>query len=60
VSTAEIDLPAWSIASAKRRAHIARVTALAVSWADAMKVGEAERSAWADAARWHDALRDAP
>jgi HD superfamily phosphohydrolase YqeK len=59
MSTAEIELPAWSVASPRRRAHIARVTELALSWADAMRVDDAEREAWADAARWHDALRDA-
>jgi HD superfamily phosphohydrolase YqeK len=59
MSTAEIELPAWSVASPRRRAHIARVTELALSWAVAMRVDDAEREAWADAARWHDALRDA-
>jgi HD superfamily phosphohydrolase YqeK len=55
----DIALPAWSIASPKRRAHIARVTELATAWADAMQLAHAERDAWRDAARWHDALRDA-
>jgi len=59
VSTAEIELPAWSVVSPRRRAHIARVTELALTWAEAMDVNAAERDAWADAARWHDALRDA-
>jgi len=59
VSTAEIELPSWSVVSPRRRAHIARVTELALAWAEAMDVGTAERDAWADAARWHDALRDA-
>jgi len=60
VTTDVLDLPAWSVASEKRRAHIARVTALIDSWASAMRLDAAERSAWHDAARWHDALRDAP
>ena len=55
----ELELPAWAIASPARRAHIARVTELALSWADAMHVDRDERDAWRDAARWHDALRDA-
>jgi 2-amino-4-hydroxy-6-hydroxymethyldihydropteridine diphosphokinase len=60
MTTNALDLPAWSIASTKRRAHIARVTALIDSWASAMRLDDAERKAWHDAARWHDALRDAP
>jgi HD superfamily phosphohydrolase YqeK len=59
VSTAEIELPAWSVVSPRRRAHIARVNELALTWAEAMHVDAAERDAWADATRWHDALRDA-
>ena len=59
MSTVEIELPAWAVASRKRRAHIARVTALALSWAQDIGVDASERDAWADAARWHDALRDA-
>jgi HD superfamily phosphohydrolase YqeK len=59
MSAAEIELPSWSIASPKRRAHIARVTELARSWAEATRVSDEERTAWTDAARWHDALRDA-
>lgn len=59
MNTAEIELPAWGVASPRRRAHIARVTELALSWANAMHVDAAEREAWSDAARWHDALRDA-
>lgn len=59
MSTAEIELPAWGVASPERRAHTARVTELALSWADAMRVDGAERDAWSAAARWHDALRDA-
>ncbi|MDB4911032.1 MAG: hypothetical protein JWO39_1855 [Gemmatimonadetes bacterium] len=59
MNTVEIELPAWGVASPRRRAHIARVTELALSWADALRVDKAERDAWGDAARWHDALRDA-
>jgi HD superfamily phosphohydrolase YqeK len=59
MNAAELELPAWGIASSKRRAHIARVIELASSWADAMRIDQAERDAWRDAARWHDALRDA-
>jgi HD superfamily phosphohydrolase YqeK len=53
-------LPAWAVVGEKRRAHIARVTALIDEWSDAMHLDAAERQAWHDAARWHDALRDAP
>ena len=59
MTTTESALPAWSIASPKRRAHIARVVALVDAWAAAMRVDRAEREAWHDAASWHDALRDA-
>jgi len=57
---ATVELPPWAIASEKRREHIARVMALIDHWAAAMRVAPAERDAWRDAARWHDALRDAP
>ena len=54
-----LELPAWGVATPKRREHIARVTELALSWADAMRIDRTERDAWRDATRWHDALRDA-
>jgi len=54
-----IELPPWAVVSEKRRAHIARVTALLTRWAEAMRLTTAEREAWRDAGRWHDALRDA-
>lgn len=53
------ELPAWAIATAKRRMHLARVTGLAMSWASEMGIEHDERTAWRDATRWHDALRDA-
>lgn len=53
------ELPSWAVVSDKRRDHIARVTALLMRWADALSLDEAERQAWYDAGRWHDALRDA-
>ncbi len=56
----DIELPAWAIVSDKRRHHIARVTALIDEWARALALGDAEREEWHDAARFHDALRDAP
>ena len=55
----DLGLPPWAVVSATRRAHIARVTALLDSWAGAMGLDAAERDAWRDAGRWHDALRDA-
>jgi HD superfamily phosphohydrolase YqeK len=54
-----LDLPDWAVVSDKRRAHIGRVVQLRESWADAMQLGSEERTAWRDAGRWHDALRDA-
>jgi 2-amino-4-hydroxy-6-hydroxymethyldihydropteridine diphosphokinase len=54
------ELPGWSQVGEKRRAHIARVTALLDRWASEMKLAADEARAWHDAGRWHDALRDAP
>jgi 2-amino-4-hydroxy-6-hydroxymethyldihydropteridine diphosphokinase len=53
------DLPPWARVTDKRRAHIERVTALLDEWALALAIPSAEASAWRDAGRWHDALRDA-
>jgi 2-amino-4-hydroxy-6-hydroxymethyldihydropteridine diphosphokinase len=55
-----LELPPWSIINPKRRAHIERVAALLATWAAKMGIDESEATAWLDAARWHDALRDAP
>jgi HD superfamily phosphohydrolase YqeK len=52
-------LPSWSQVGEKRRAHIARVTALLDGWAAEMALPVEEAQAWHDAGRWHDALRDA-
>lgn len=52
-------LPAWAVVSEKRRAHIARVTALLDQWSVALALTDEEQAAWHDAGRWHDALRDA-
>lgn len=60
VGRAQIELPSWSVVSPKRRAHIERVAKLLGAWADRMAVDASEAAAWYDAARWHDALRDAP
>jgi 2-amino-4-hydroxy-6-hydroxymethyldihydropteridine diphosphokinase len=54
------ELPQWAQAGEKRRAHIARVTALLDRWAQEMKLPPADALAWHDAGRLHDALRDAP
>jgi 2-amino-4-hydroxy-6-hydroxymethyldihydropteridine diphosphokinase len=55
-----VSLPYWAQATPRRRAHIERVVGLLTSWADQMKVSEAERDRWLRAAWLHDALRDAP
>ena len=55
----EPQLPEWAIASPKRREHIARVTALLDSWADALSIRTTERAEWHDAGLLHDSLRDA-
>ena len=55
-----VELPPWARVTEKRRAHIARVTALLRRWAEIMALDPAERRAWLDVGLWHDALRDAP
>lgn len=57
---ADVVLPGWARVTDKRRAHITRVAALMDQWAGAMHLSDQERCDWRDAARWHDALRDAP
>jgi HD superfamily phosphohydrolase YqeK len=54
-----VELPDWAQVKKRRRKHIKRVTTLLVTWANEMKVTLGERQAWADAGRFHDALRDA-
>jgi len=54
-----VSLPPWAAVSEIRRAHIARVVELIDGWATVLALPAAEREAWDDAARWHDALRDA-
>ena len=53
------ELPDWAQVGEKRRAHIARVTALLDRWAREMSLPLDEKRAWHDAGRLHDALRDA-
>jgi 2-amino-4-hydroxy-6-hydroxymethyldihydropteridine diphosphokinase len=60
VNPVVVELPPWAQVTEKRRAHIQRVAALLDQWADVMRVEPRERRDWLDAARWHDALRDAP
>jgi HD superfamily phosphohydrolase YqeK len=55
-----IELPAWARVNEKRRAHIARVTALLDRWAAELQISPDEARAWHDAGLLHDALRDAP
>ena len=55
-----VALPPWAKVGEKRRAHIARVTALLDAWAGELRLSPAEAAAWHDAGRLHDALRDAP
>ena len=55
-----LELPPWALVTEKRRAHIARVTAMLDDWAQRLKLKKNEATAWHDAGRLHDALRDAP
>jgi len=59
-ATVAVEIPSWARLSDKRRAHVERVTRLLLTWADALRLPDAERRAWYDAGRWHDALKDAP
>jgi len=54
-----IELPSWAQVTDKRRAHIARVTALLDDWAGRLGLSADEREAWHDVGVLHDALRDA-
>ena len=56
----DVTLPDWACVTNKRHAHIDRVVALLMQWADAMRVPDAERERWRRAGTLHDALRDAP
>jgi 2-amino-4-hydroxy-6-hydroxymethyldihydropteridine diphosphokinase len=59
VAAPDVALPSWAQVTEKRRAHIARVTALLDQWADAFALPADERAAWHDVGILHDALRDA-
>ena len=55
-----VTLPEWAQVTEKRHAHITRVTRLLDKWASELRLGRKEATAWHDAGRLHDALRDAP
>ncbi|HET9441195.1 MAG TPA: HD domain-containing protein [Longimicrobiales bacterium] len=57
--TTELVLPAWAVTRPVRRGHILRVMKLVGEWADTMGVSAEEKHRWQEAARLHDALRDA-
>ena len=57
---ATLALPAWAQAGERRRAHIARVTALLEHWARRLGCDPDEAAMLRDVGLWHDALRDAP
>lgn len=59
VSLPDIVFPSWAKVTEKRRAHIARVTALLDQWAQAFGLSANDRRAWHDVGVLHDALRDA-
>jgi 2-amino-4-hydroxy-6-hydroxymethyldihydropteridine diphosphokinase len=54
-----LELPSWARVTEKRLAHIERVTDLLDAWARALAIPPGESTAWRDAGRLHDALRDA-
>jgi len=55
----DVMLPPWARVTDRRRAHIARVTALLDQWAGALALTPEEQQAWHDVGVLHDALRDA-
>lgn len=59
-SSPYVELPPWAAVGSKRRAHIARVTALLSAWATGMRLDTAKANEWIDAGRLHDAMREAP
>ncbi|HUR91573.1 MAG TPA: hypothetical protein VMY38_02755, partial [Gemmatimonadaceae bacterium] len=59
-SAPHVELPAWAQVGDKRRAHIARVTALLSAWAAGMRLDPSKANEWIDAGRLHDSLREAP
>lgn len=60
MSARVVSFPPWAQVGDKRRAHIERVTALLDRWAEQLKLGADEATAWHDVGVLHDALRDAP
>ena len=52
-------LPPWTVAGAKRRAHMARVSELLGHWAAERDEPDHERVRWQAVGYLHDALRDA-
>jgi HD superfamily phosphohydrolase YqeK len=58
-TASDLVLPPWARVTDKRRAHIARVTALLDQWARSLALTPDERQAWHDVGVLHDALRDA-
>jgi 2-amino-4-hydroxy-6-hydroxymethyldihydropteridine diphosphokinase len=59
-TNAMLELPPWACVADQRRGHVARVVELMERWSKELGIGADEARAWRDAARWHDALRDAP
>ena len=55
-----LPLPRWAQVGERRREHIARVTALLVTWARRLGCEADEAAALRDVGLLHDALRDAP
>jgi len=58
-TASDVVLPPWARVTDRRRAHIARVTALLDQWAGALALTPEEQQAWHDVGVLHDALRDA-
>ncbi len=54
-----LEFPSWAVMRPRRQEHVARVAALLDTWARAMRVNASEADRWREAARLHDALRDA-
>lgn len=52
------ELPAWAVAGARRREHMARVAELLGAWATALALPAADSTRWRAAGYLHDALRD--
>lgn len=59
-AAAEGELPSWTAAGPARREHMARVSGLLRTWAEAAELTGEDRVRWSAVGYLHDVLREAP